>query len=62
MHKKVGDALEVNTQTNDFPYIDSRRGSITDLTVKTSDRDLTEIERSIEVRTSIEVRFEIEDD
>jgi len=59
MHKKVGKILEVNTQTSDNPYIDSRRGSITALSIKTSDRDLTEIEQSLEVRTSIEVRFEI---
>ena len=59
MNKKIGNILEVNTQTSDNPYIDSRRGSLTALSVRSSDRDLTEIEQSLEVRTSIEVRFEI---
>ncbi len=62
MHKKVGKILEVNTQTSDNPYIDSRRGAIMAVTGKTSDRDLTEIEQSLEVRTTIEVRFEIIDE
>lgn len=59
MNKKLGNILEVTTSTSENPHIDSRRGSITALTVRSSDRGLTEIEQSLAVRTNIEIRFEI---
>lgn len=59
MDKKLGEVLEINIRANEHPYVESNRGAAVYMLVKSSDKDLTEIEQSVEVTTRIEVKFSI---
>lgn len=58
MNKKLGDIVEINTSTADIPQVDTNSPYAL---VVDSNRDITEIEQSIQIRTNIEVKFKVMD-
>ncbi len=60
MGRELGEIITITVTTTDFPYVDTQQAG-TYFTAKTTQKDLTEINQSIQIRTDLNVVFEIED-